>query len=70
MTDKENVISSLLRQGPELTSPEREMTVEEWIQFNAEEAEKKLKNECEALVMRFEREGTRAMNVLEGLPVE
>ncbi|KAG6033620.1 hypothetical protein E4U19_006337 [Claviceps sp. Clav32 group G5] len=70
MTDKENVISGLLGQGPELTSPEKEMTVEEWIQFNAEEAEKKLKNECEALVMRFEREGTRAMNVLEGLPVE
>ncbi|KAG5981122.1 hypothetical protein E4U55_003258 [Claviceps digitariae] len=69
-TDKENTVSSLLKQGKELTSPEKQMTLEEWIKFNAEEAEKKLKHECEAMVMQFEREGTRAMNVLEGLPTE
>ncbi|KAG8425021.1 hypothetical protein J3458_001764 [Metarhizium acridum] len=68
--DKENAVSRLLKQGKELTSPEKRMTVEEWIYFNAGEAEKKLKQECEAMVTRFEREGTKAMNVLEGLSIE
>ncbi|KAG6004050.1 hypothetical protein E4U21_001446 [Claviceps maximensis] len=70
MLDKENGVGSLLKQGKELTSPEKRMTLEEWIHFNAGEAEKKLKQECEAMVTQFEREGTRAMNVLEGLPIE
>ncbi|KHN97037.1 Inhibitor of Apoptosis domain containing protein [Metarhizium album ARSEF 1941] len=68
--DKENAVSRLLKQGKELTSPEKRMTVEEWIYFNAGEAERKLKHECESMVTQFEREGTRAMNVLEGLSVE
>ncbi|OAA76731.1 Baculoviral inhibition of apoptosis protein repeat protein [Akanthomyces lecanii RCEF 1005] len=68
--DKENGVERLLKQGQELSSPEKQMTVEEWIQFNAGEAEKKLKHECERMVSLFESEGTRAMNVLEGLAVE
>lgn len=68
--DKENAVNRLLKQGKELSSPEKRMTVEEWIYFNAGEAEKKLKHECEAMVTQFEREGTKAMNVLEGLSVE
>lgn len=68
--DKENGVERLLKQGKELSSPEKQMTVEEWIQFNAGEAEKKLKHECERMVSLFESEGTRAMNVLEGLAVE
>lgn len=68
--DKENTVGRMLRKGKELTSPEKGMTVEEWIYFNAGEAEEKLKHECETMVSRFEREGTRAMNVLEGLSVE
>lgn len=67
---KENDIDRFLKRGKELTSPERQMTVEEWIYFNAAEAEKKLKYECESLVNRFEMEGTRAIKVLEGLEVE
>ncbi|GAB0136945.1 hypothetical protein EsDP_00005229 [Epichloe bromicola] len=70
MADKENAVSRLLKQGTGLSSPEKLMTVEEWIYFNAGEAEKKLKHECEAMVTRFEQEGTRAINVLEDLPVE
>ncbi|KAM3508076.1 hypothetical protein MY10362_001422 [Beauveria mimosiformis] len=69
-TDKENGVERLLKQGKELSSPEKQMTVEEWIHFNAGEAEKKLKYECERMVSLFESEGTRAMNVLEGLTVE
>ncbi|KAL6862837.1 hypothetical protein ACO1O0_003075 [Amphichorda felina] len=67
---KENGVETLLRKGKELSSPEKRMTVEEWIYFNAGEAEKLLKHECEAMVSRFESEGTKAMNVLEGLQVE
>ncbi|KJZ77943.1 hypothetical protein HIM_02580 [Hirsutella minnesotensis 3608] len=68
--DKENAVGRLLKKGKDLTSPEKSMTVEEWIYFNAGEAEKKLKHECETMVSKFEREGTRAMNVLEGLAAE
>jgi hypothetical protein len=46
------------------------MTVQEWIYYNASEAEKKLKYECESIVNRFESEGSKAMRVLEGLVVE
>lgn len=68
--DKENLVDRLLKKARELTSPEKGMTVEEWINFNAAEAEKKLKYECETMVSKFEREGTRAMHVLEGLSAE
>ncbi|KAH7150134.1 hypothetical protein B0J13DRAFT_673863 [Dactylonectria estremocensis] len=68
--DKENSADQLLKQGKALTSPEKQMTVEEWILHNAGEAEKKLKQECEAMVSRFESEGSKAMHVLEGLVVE
>jgi hypothetical protein len=46
------------------------MTVEEWVYHNAGQAEQKLKGECEAMVSAFEREGGRAMRVLEGLVVD
>ncbi len=51
----------------ELTSPEKRMTVEEWIQHNAAMAEEKLRGECERMVGVFEREGGRAMQALEGV---
>lgn len=51
----------------ELTSPEKKMTVEEWVKYNAEVAEEKLRGECERMVGLFEREGTRAMQALEGV---
>jgi hypothetical protein len=69
--DKENALASTrFLSGADLTSPEKQMTVEEWIYYNAEQAEKKLKNECESIVMRFEQEGARAMQALEGIIVE
>ncbi|KAG4435833.1 hypothetical protein IFR05_008692 [Cadophora sp. M221] len=51
----------------ELTSPEKRMTVEEWIQHNASMAEEKLRSECERMVSVFESEGSRAMQALEGV---
>ncbi|KAI0398545.1 hypothetical protein F5Y17DRAFT_8070 [Xylariaceae sp. FL0594] len=69
--DKENaLVASRLPGGGDLTSPEKQMTVEEWVYYNAEQAEKRLKCECESIVMRFEQEGTRAMQALEGIIVE
>lgn len=50
-----------------LTSPEKQMTVEEWILHNAELAEEKLRTECEGMVGKFESQGTRAMIALEGI---
>ncbi|TLD17048.1 uncharacterized protein PgNI_01405 [Pyricularia grisea] len=63
-------VHRFLSQGGDLSSPESRMTVEEWIYHNAGRAEQKLKHECEALVSSFEKEGTRAMRVLEELVVE
>ncbi|KAI1208428.1 uncharacterized protein F4807DRAFT_152028 [Annulohypoxylon truncatum] len=70
--DKENTLGSAkyLKSGPDLTSPEKRMTVEEWIYHNAEEAQQKLKLECETMVSAFEREGTRALQALEGLVID
>jgi hypothetical protein len=50
-----------------LTSPERKMTVEEWIMWNAKNGEERLKRECERLVGQFEKEGGRAMQRLEAI---
>ncbi|KAK2739668.1 hypothetical protein FQN57_006502 [Myotisia sp. PD_48] len=67
--DKENVnLTETLKAAKEcLASPEKKMTVEEWIFWNAKKAEGKLRNECERVVGIFEREGGRAMRVLDGL---
>ena len=50
-----------------LTSPERKLTVEQWIQTNAQTGEERLRNECERLVGKFEEQGVRALRVLEGI---
>lgn len=69
--DKENgSADKFLKQGKELSSDEKRMTVEQWIYFNAAEAEERLKIECENMVSRFETEGSRAMRSLEGLVVD
>lgn len=60
--DKENfVVKSIL------TSAEKKMTVEEWVAWNAENAEEKLRRECDRMVGIFELEGGRAMRTLEGI---
>lgn len=53
--------------GAALTSPERKLTVEEWIKWKAERAEERLREQCERLVGTFEVEGVRALRVLEGV---
>ena len=55
--------------GGQLSSPERRMTVEEWVRFQAARGEERLREECERMVWVVEREGTRALGVLGGLEV-
>ena len=51
----------------ELTSPEKKLSVDQWIHLNAARGEEKLRNECERLVGKFEGEGVRALRTLEGI---
>lgn len=51
----------------ELTSPQKKLTLEEWIFENARKGEEELRRECERLVGRFEGEGVRALRSLEGI---
>lgn len=60
--NKENAVSNFT-----LTSVEKAMTVEEWVSWNAQNGEEKLRKESERLVSIFEREGGRAMRTLEGI---
>jgi hypothetical protein len=68
-SDKENADLSGLFKGVNggLTSPEKKMTVQEWIAWNAKNGEERLKRECERLVGQFEKEGGRAMQRLEAI---
>ncbi|KAL9109768.1 MAG: hypothetical protein Q9227_005637 [Pyrenula ochraceoflavens] len=52
-----------------LTSPEKKMTVEEWIRWNAARAEEELKREAERVVGVFERMGGEAVRGVEGIEV-
>lgn len=50
-----------------LTTPEKRLTVEEWIKKNAGDAEERLRMECERMIGRFEEEGNRALTAMEGV---
>lgn len=66
--DKENIPEYTVdgfKQG--LSSPEKKLTVEEWIRWNAKRGEEKLRADCERLMGRFEGEGVRALKTLEGI---
>ncbi|KAI9877202.1 MAG: hypothetical protein M1830_004528 [Pleopsidium flavum] len=67
--DKENtgLTEALKSVKGELRSPEKKMSVEEWIAFNASQGEERLRRECERLVGIFEGQGVRALRTLEGL---
>lgn len=52
-----------------LTSPEKGMSVEEWVRHNARLSEERLRRECERRISVFEKEGNRARQVLEGIMV-
>lgn len=69
--DGEGEMDRLLsREGKELSTPEQNMSVEEWVFYNANLAEEMLRRECEGMVGVFEKQGGRAMKALEGLVIE
>ncbi|KAL9077259.1 MAG: hypothetical protein Q9157_003450 [Trypethelium eluteriae] len=67
--DKENItLTDALRTvSADLTSPEKKMSVEEWIKYNASKGEEKLRRDCERIVGIFETEGVKALKSLEGI---
>ena len=65
--EKENVLPGIDEHGKVLTSPEKGLTVEEWIQDNAAKRGEKLKAACERMVGVFESEGVRALKTIEGI---
>jgi hypothetical protein len=50
-----------------MTESERNMTVEQWVRWNAQKSEDKLRAECETMVTMFERTGANAQRALEGI---
>ncbi|KAL8688279.1 MAG: hypothetical protein Q9218_005776 [Villophora microphyllina] len=66
--EKENVFDTADKDATtNLTSPEKKLTLEEWMKWRAERGEEKLRKDCERLVGRFEGEGVRALKTLEGI---
>jgi hypothetical protein len=51
-----------------LTDAEKEMTVEQWVLYNAKRGEEKLRMACEQQILAFEAEGRRALAMLEAIP--
>lgn len=62
-----DVTARMMEVGGLLTSPEKQMSVEEWIRWRAEQAEGELKGECERMVGLFEKAGTKGLSVLDGV---
>ncbi|CUS15566.1 unnamed protein product, partial [Tuber aestivum] len=50
-----------------LTEKEKEMTVGDWVKWNAVQGEERLCREAERLIEIFEREGRRAIDAVEGI---
>lgn len=53
----------------ELTEAEREMTVEDWVKWNARQGEEQLAGTAERMIAVFENEGERAIETIEGIEV-
>jgi len=62
MTDTENMADAVLAS---LTSPEKRMTVEEFVLHNAKRGEQKLRRECQRQIAAFEAEARRALATLD-----
>lgn len=67
MGQKEELEKAVKAVKEVMSEEERGMTVEEWVRWGAGRAEELVRRECEEMVMGFEREGMRALRVLEGI---
>ncbi|EME46491.1 hypothetical protein DOTSEDRAFT_169130 [Dothistroma septosporum NZE10] len=52
-----------------LASPEKKMSVEQWVRHRAQRGEEELRKRCEQMVATFEKEGMRAVESLSGIRV-
>ncbi|KAF2864288.1 BIR-domain-containing protein [Piedraia hortae CBS 480.64] len=50
-----------------LSTPEKSLTVEQWIYYRAEQGEQAFRRRCEEAVVAFEREGVKALECLRGV---
>ncbi|USP81417.1 hypothetical protein yc1106_08691 [Curvularia clavata] len=51
-----------------LTEEEKRMSIQQWVLYNAQKGEEKLRMACEQQILAFEAEARRAMAVLEAIP--
>jgi hypothetical protein len=51
-----------------LTKAEKEMTIEQWVLYNAKRGEEKLRQACEKQILAFEAEAKRARAAIEAIP--
>jgi len=51
-----------------LTNAEKEMTIEQWVMYNAKRGEEKLREACEQQILAFEAQGRRALATLAAIP--
>jgi hypothetical protein len=51
-----------------LTDTEKAMTIEQWVMYNAQRGEEKLRRACEQQIKGFEAEGQRALATLDAIP--
>ncbi|KAF9700066.1 hypothetical protein EKO04_001516 [Ascochyta lentis] len=51
-----------------LTKSEKEMSVEQWVLYNAQRGEEKLRQACEQQILAFEAQAMRARAAIESLP--
>jgi hypothetical protein len=51
-----------------LTKSEKDMTVEQWVLYNAKRGEEKLRQACEKQIVAFEAQASRARAAIESLP--
>jgi hypothetical protein len=63
MKDAPEIVTKAVKAG--LTSPEKKMSIEEWVLYNAKRGEEKLRMECERQIAAFEGEGKRALAALD-----
>ena len=68
-TTQQDVSEMLISASQALQSPEKRMTVEEWVRYRAEQGEEELRRRCERMVSTFEQEGVKALASVRGIQV-
>jgi hypothetical protein len=65
--DKQRLLGVVEAVKANMTEEEKGMTVEQWVRWNAQKSEDKMKKETETMITMFEREATKAQRALEAV---